>query len=225
VGVNEMKNEKISRLLQTVLVFAVYFLCQFFLLDTSKPNLLTVIVNLLLIVFFVMIYWNDFKKYGQDLKKSPGKSIKKILLYTLIFFAILMLTNVFLNLVNPKWDSTASDASLSSVIEQYHLSGWFFVTFLTAIAFPIVEEIVFRKSLRSVFQNRFLFIAFSSVITWYFQVAFQPFQLVSFLNALPYFTFSIFLSYVYVKNDNLFYSIFPRVLYNLIVSILCISMI
>lgn len=220
-----MKVEKVNNLVQTVCVFAVYFICQIFLLDTTKPNILTVGVNLLLILYFWLVYKKDFKRYFKEFKKNKGKSIKKVLLYTLIFFGILMVTNAFLNFVYPDWNSTASDVSLSNVIEKYHLIGWLFVTFLTAFAFPIIEEVVFRKSLKEIFDHRLLFIIFSSVITWYFQVAFQPFTIASFLNALPYFTFSIFLSYIYDKNNNLLYSILPRIIYNLIVSLMCISMI
>ncbi len=214
--------EKTKKLLLTLFVLIIYFI---FLLKFSNTNLtfinfLTYFIFLIIILF---IYSKDLKKYFYELKKDK-KKFKTLLLYFVIFFLIsTVLRSIILNIIeqntNINFNVDISNKTIYSLFKIFP-SGTLFVIFFTCIFTPVVEELVFRKSIRDVIDNNILFIIVSSILSWYFQVSLLSPNISEFVLAISTLLNSIFASYIFVKKDNILYSILPRMMYNILICLI-----
>lgn len=214
--------EKTKKLLLTLFVLIIYFI---FLLKFSSTNLtfinfLTYFIFLIIILF---IYSKDLKNYYINLKKDK-KKFKTLLLYFIIFFIIsTLLSNIILNIIeqntNINFNVDMSNKTIFSLFKIFP-SGTLFVIFFTCIFTPFVEELVFRKSIRDVIDNKIIFIIVSSLLSWYFQVSLLNPNISEFVLAISTLLNSIFASYIFVKNDNILYSILPRMMYNIVICLI-----
>lgn len=214
--------EKTKKLLLTLFVLIIYFI---FLLKFSNTNLtfinfLTYFIFLIVILF---IYYKDLKECFCKLKKDK-KKFKTLLLYFIIFFLIsTVLGNTILNIIeqntNINFNVDISNKTIFSLFKIFP-NGTLFVIFFTCIFTPFVEELVFRKSIRDIIDNNILFIIVSSVLSWYFQVSLLSPSISEFVLAISTLLNSIFASYIFVKKDNILYSIIPRMMYNILICLI-----
>lgn len=185
--------------------------------DLTVTNFL---LHLVFLGIIVLIYFNDIKKYISDYKKDGKKGIKSVLIYTLILFGILVVSNILISIISGMMGSSFdADSGSKAIGVLFSQAPWgtLFATFLTVIFYSIVEEFVFRKSIRDVVKNPILFVVISSLITWYFQATIFSPKLSEFVISLSVLFNSVFASIVYVKRGNILYTIFPRMIYNLII--------
>jgi hypothetical protein len=96
---------------------------------------------------------------------------------------------------------------------------WFTVIFSVLWA-PLVEELVFRGSIRRFIKNDKVFIAVSSVVFGLMHTIFEASLVNVILLGLPYIVIGIYLSYLYSKSNNICSSILGHTLINLISSII-----
>lgn len=219
------KNDRNKKLFVSLFVWVIYIL---WILQVSsiKLNLTNFLLHLLFLGILVFIYRDDLKKDFKNFKKDGKKGIKSVLLYTLILFGILLVSNVLITVISKLMGGEfAADSSSQLIGKLFHNTpfGTLFVMFLTIIFYSVVEELVFRKSIRDNIKSPVLFVIVSSLITWYFQATIFSPQLSEFVVSLSVLFNSIFASIVYVKKGNILYAIFPRMLYNLIIC--CVQLI
>ena len=89
---------------------------------------------------------------------------------------------------------------------------------------PIVEEGIFRLAFRKVINNKYLFMIISGLLFGFMHIF--PTELpmsVALTYSITYVTMGVYLAYVYVKTDNIWFSIIIHLLNNLI-SMLAIIM-
>ncbi len=214
--------DKTKKLLQTLFVLLIYFI---FILkfSSTKLTITNFLSYLIFLTIILIIYYKDLKKYYLDLKKDKNKVVT-ILLYFVVFFLLsTVLRNIILNIIEKstsiKFNVDTSNKTIFSLFKIFP-KGTLFVIFFTCIFTPLVEELVFRKSIRDVIKNNVIFVIVSSLLSWYFQVSLLNPSIPEFVLAISTLLNSLFASIIFVRKDNILYSIFPRMLYNIVICLI-----
>ena len=108
-----------------------------------------------------------------------------------------------------------SNESVDSLLHIYDKSP-FLLLISTLFYFPIVEELVFKKTFRNFINNKWLFIIVTAVMNGFFEVVFSYNDIMGIINALPLIVFYGMLSYIYYETGNIAVSISYRMIFNLI---------
>ncbi len=214
--------DKTKKLLQTLFVLLIYFI---FILkfSSTKLTITNFLSYLIFLTIILIIYYKDLKKYYLDLKKDKNKVVT-ILLYFVVFFLLsAIFSNIILNIIEKstsiKFNVDTSNKTIFSLFKIFP-KGTLFVIFFTCIFTPLVEELVFRKSIRDVIKNNVIFVIVSSLLSWYFQVSLLNPSIPEFVLAISTLLNSLFASIIFVRKDNILYSIFPRMLYNVVICLI-----
>ncbi len=217
-----MKKILQNKLLVTIIVFIIYFTFIVFNIINTNLTLGNFFAHLLLLLILVFIYFDDLKKDWKEYK-GKKKNVLTILLFFVIFYVLgTIFSNIIIDFYNSiTGGSTLLDSSQNTIYSLFDKVplGTLFVFFFTIVYVPIVEELVFRKSLGNIINNKVLFVIMSSLLSWYFSVTILNPTINEFILANGIFLSSIFASIVYVKKKNILYTIFPRMLLNLFVCI------
>ena len=86
---------------------------------------------------------------------------------------------------------------------------------LAVIISPIIEELVFRKAIKNIFNNKYLFIIISSLIFGLLHVS-SIRDINELLFSIPYIIMGISFAITYQKTNNIFTSIILHSSYNLV---------
>lgn len=212
------KNEKLMKM---VLSFFVYFLYTMYagtilaFIGIEDSILISFVGDIIFSIFVIYLYRNNLKS---DLKKLKKISIKKkiftIIKWTLLLFVFMIFCGFITDLIIP---NHASDANTSAVYNLYSISTWYTI-FKTMIFGTIVEEILYRESVRDNIKNNFVFIVISAVIYTFMNTIFVGFTEGFVISSmLIYFLPAIFCSIAYLKNnDNILLLSLIKFTYNLI---------
>ena len=92
----------------------------------------------------------------------------------------------------------------------------------TLFYYPIIEELIFKLSLKEVLKDMWSFVIITGLLNAFFQIVFSMTVWTDLLYLLPYAIFFGSLSYIYYKNDNVLLPIFLRICYNVIPCIIYI---
>lgn len=85
---------------------------------------------------------------------------------------------------------------------------------------PIIEELVFRKSVRTIINNDVFFVLFSGLLLGSLYVIAQTPSLVGILSSISYILVGLYLSYSYTKTNNILINILSRIIYNLLMLVI-----
>ena len=135
----------------------------------------------------------------------------------------MVLSNILISIItNVLGMNFIQDSSNDIISKVFNIIpyGTLFVCFLTIIFYPLVEELIFRKSLRPALKNNVLFIIVTSLLSWYFQVTLLNPHISEFILAIQTLLNSVFAAIIYVRTNNILYTISSRMLYNLFICII-----
>ena len=223
--VHKKSNIQIDKLLISLSVIVFYFLWPMIIdifkriLSVNSENdlIFGIVSNVLLTAILVSIYFKDLNLYARKFKKNRGKSIKTILIYFLLTIVGIALTNVFVIDILKVNEIAGNDSILFESFKSYP----FLVAFMTIVYYPIVEEIVFEKTLKDVITNKWLFVSLSAIFFWYYNIAYLgEINYLSIVSSLCYFVGGFIRALAFYKTDNLYVPIGIKALYNLFVTII-----
>ena len=190
------------------------------LFNHSFDSILEFVSNLILIVGLIYIYRNDLKNYLKDFKKNAKRNILMILIFSILIIVLVPIINLLINSIFKIDGGTSNDNSL---LESFK-NNPFRIGLMTIIYYPIVEEIVFEKTLKDVISNKWLFMVLSSLFFWYYNIAYSAnFTLVAIAGSFSYFTVGLVKAYTFSKTDNLFVPIFIKAIYNALVTFVAVG--
>lgn len=190
------------------------------LFNHSFDSILEFVSNLILIVGLIYIYRNDLKNYLKDFKKNAKRNILMILIFSILIIVLVPIINLLINSIFKIDGGTSNDNSL---LESFK-NNPFRIGLMTIIYYPIVEEIVFEKTLKDVISNKWLFMVLSSLFFWYYNIAYSAnFTLVAIAGSFSYFAVGLVKAYTFSKTDNLFVPIFIKVIYNALVTFVAVG--
>ena len=207
---------KVFILLLLLLTFKSIFISFF---PSNLNNILKVIIflisDLIVIGILLIVYRKtlikDFKSYFKDFLNNFEQSFK----YYIIGLAIMIISNliivVFIN--NQIASNEESVRSLIDIVPLYMI-------FSVSIYAPITEELIFRKGIREIFNNKYLYIISSGIIFASMHLASENLSLNTLLYIIPYSSLGITFAYTYYKTNNIFSTIMLHSFHNTMAVIL-----
>lgn len=213
-----MKNDKLMKLFLVFLVYFIYTMYAstlFGMFGISDNILASFIGDIIFSIFVIYTYRKNLKS---DLKKIKKLSSKKLFLTILKWVALVFVFVMFCGFITEIiFPNQSIDANNDAIYNLYSISTWYTI-FKTMIFGTIIEEILYRESVRDNVKNKFMFIIISAVVYTFMNTIFVGFTEGSVVSALLMkFLPGIFWSIAYLKNnDNILLLSMIKFTYNLI---------
>jgi membrane protease YdiL (CAAX protease family) len=215
-----MENKLINILKSIGLIFLIlFFPAIFFVLlninisnisDTKYIIYLT-ISNIILIGIFILIYRktlvDDLKSYIKDFSNNFEIGIK----YWIIGFGIMTLSNLFITYILNK-GIAGNEQEVRNYLDLFPL----FMVFNTVIYAPLTEELTFRKSIRDVIDNKWVYGLVSGLVFGMLHISSYMANWTDLVYLIPYSSLGVAFALLYYKTDNIFSSITMHAVHNLL---------
>lgn len=180
---------------------------------TNNINSKEYIIYLFLSYIFVSIYFTIIYKEEllNNIKKLNKKNILTTLIYFIIGFLLMMLSNYIINyIIIPNGISNNEQGNRDLLLNNKLLYG-----LLLSLIIPYIEELVFRLSIKKSIKKNTIFIILSSTIFSLLHIISST-KLIELLYFIPYFILGLTFSITYTKTNNIFCSTISHILNNTI---------
>ena len=176
------------------------------------------ITSLLFMILLYYIYRNDIKKDIKYFKKNLFKILKISIKWWLIGLFIMILSNIIISYIN-SGNLPENEKSVREMLNKYPI----YMLFQISIYAPFTEEIIFRKSIKDIFKNPYIYIIISGLVFGGMHVISSSFSNPSnLLFIIPYGALGSIFAYLYHKTDNIFASMSVHCIHNTITFLLLI---
>lgn len=193
-------------------VIAIYYLLPYFqiipfmLFNVNPKNIpmeLEIIYLMayssLMATIIIFIYRKKIKKDFQNFKKNSTKYFSKYIKYWFLCLGIMMISNLIINtLITNKLPSNEQ-----AIRDIFNISP-IYIFFSAVLYAPVVEELVFRQSIKNIFSNKIVFIIISGLIFGGMHVFGDFNTLADLLYIIPYSAPGIIFAYMLADSDNIF---------------------
>lgn len=210
------KEEKNKNSLKSIMIIILYFIFPYLMKFLSGIKWLTLLFYMLFALLIIYLYKDTFKNDFKDLKENRKKYIKSILINVVLIFTVMIITNALIGILLDIKETSENDYSLLAMFKKSPLA----LILLTSVYYPLVEGVIFRKSVRDIIDNKWTFIIFSSVFYFFFNIAYTSLSLNSIITSLCYLFSMMILSNYYYKSNNFTASVIVMMIYNLIISVI-----
>lgn len=184
---------------------------------TSSQLILSLFADLLLTIILFFIYKDYLKEKFEDFKKNFNKYFDIGLKFWLIGLGIMYIANLVLHYLTP-----VKEAVNESNVQTLITESPFLALLLTTIFAPIIEEIIFRKSVKDFCNdNKWIFILVSSLIFGYLHVSSSK-TLFDFLYIIPYGALGGAFAYILHETDNIYTTILMHLIHNGLLTLIAI---
>ena len=193
-----LKNSKSDYIWTGVLIVVYYFLL-FTPVSFSNAALnviYEILVYLFLMLFSIFVFRKTFTRDFRELSKN----FKGYAVLSLKYWGLMFLTLIVLNIIKVLALGTDSVASNQAILNSLPL--WF-VAPIAVIYAPLVEESVFRGSVRRFIKNDVVFIVVSGLLFGLLHTLSETELLPFVINTLIYGAMGAWLAAAYVKTNNM----------------------
>lgn len=186
-----------------------------FKIDTQNMSDLTSILlslfsNIICFITLILMYRKSIIEGFKDLKKKKFKPLVEGFNYYFLGLMIMVFSNIIISWLNHGGTST-NEESIRFVLKNFPYLTIVSITILS----PCIEELVFRKSFREIFQNKLVYLCTSGLIFGALHVLLSPINsIVDYLYLIPYCSMGIAFSYMYYKTDNIMVPITMHIVHN-----------
>lgn len=177
--------------------------------------LLTLFSNTIIAFILILFYFKDIKNDIKKFKENKSELLEIGFKIWVIGLILMASSNVIINKISPN-EIANNEESIRSMISV----SPYLMLINTAILAPIVEELVFRKSFRTVFKNNLLFVIVSGIVFGGLHVVLSIENVYDYLYLIPYCSLGISLSYMYYKTDNICIPIIMHMIHNFIITVM-----
>ncbi len=193
-----------------------------FNIDYKKlPQALNVFLSFLndiiLILILISIYKKDivrdFKNFFQ--KENVLKNIKTAVSFWLFGLMIMIISNSIISTIT-NGQLAANEEAVRKLVRLYPL----YMAFQLIIYAPLTEEIIFRKSIRNITNNKYLYIFLTGFIFGGMHVISSLSSISDLLYLIPYCSLGFVFGYLYDKTNNLFFTITAHAFHNTLALVL-----
>lgn len=178
--------------------------------NTTQKYIYTTIMDILFLIFLITIYHKTIKKDFQNFfQKNWQQNLKTALSYWAIGLIIMWISNVFISIITNGKLAT-NEEEVRALIDSLR---WY-MTFQLIIYAPISEELIFRKSIKDIIQNKYLYALVSGLIFGGLHVVSTIESPLDLLYLIPYSSLGIIFALLYQKTDNIFSTITVHSIHN-----------
>lgn len=182
--------------------------------DLKKKMVTTLIMNVIYIIIIVFLYRKELLEDLKDFKVNYKKYISNNIIIYLLGILLMFIVNIIISKITNQ-SLSGNEIRIREYIKEYPL----FVVFSAIIYSPLIEELIFRKSIRNIFKNKYLFIIISGLIFGLLHIT-DPTDINEILYSIPYILMGIDFAYIYYKTNNIFTTITFHFCHNLILLII-----
>lgn len=155
----------------------------------------------------------DFKSYFSNFLTNFETGFK----YYIIGLGCMIISNLIIVVfINNK--IATNEESVRLLINMLPI----YMIFTVSIFAPLTEELIFRKGIREIFDNKYLYIIISGCFFALMHLTSETLSLSSLLYIIPYSSLGITFAYTYYKTNNIFSTIMMHSFHNSIAIILYI---
>lgn len=181
-------------------------------LNNIKKNIAFFTIDLIYFLILLFIYRKELKEYKNNFSLSL---LSKYLPIYLLGVILMGLSNTILTQITGI-ELASNEENIRTLIKYYPI----YMFFSSVIYAPIVEELIFRKSI-DIFKNKTIFIITSGLLFGLIHVVGNSNEsLNEILMGIPYIIMGIDFAYIYSKSKNIFTTISMHSLHNFILIII-----
>lgn len=170
----------------------------------------------LLIYIYRKDFFKDFKNFFN--KNKIRKNIKTSLKYWSLGLLIMIISNLIIGIIN-NGGMPSNEESVRELIDQLPL----YMFFNIVIYAPLTEELIFRKSFKNAFSNKYLYILTSGLIFGSMHIVSDLSSYQQLLYIIPYSSLGIAFAALYKKTNNIFSTISIHAFHNFLTLLLYIA--
>ena len=210
----EIKPKKFNKkkLINAAIIFLVYF--SQFIWSNCIPDNNKLVSILVVIRFYAVMFILIFILFGDKLItdfKNLIKNFNAYIEYDLPKYGLMILSFLIINLICIIVTKNATSANQEAVESLPKI----IMLILAVLWAPIVEESVFRETIRRYINNNIVFVLLSAFIFGFMHATGEGTLLEIIFTTLPYATLGGWLAYIYSKTDNLANNIMIHGIWNL----------
>ena len=169
-------------------------------------------IGIAFILFF--IYHKDLKKEFKKFMKDPMGNMDVGMKYWIIGLIIMMVSNLFLSQV-----LKSSGANNENTVQEMLKSLPWLMVIIAGFFAPFSEEIVFRKTLKDIFKNKWVFAELSFLLFGGAHVIDSAKTIIDYLYIIPYGALGGAFALAYYDTDTIFTSMTMHMIHNLILAV------
>ena len=225
-------NNKIKKIILSIIIFLTYSFFSYFIeiiinilnIDISTWKYIHKLMfiyglDLLPLLLLIFIYFNELKDNFKDFKINFKEYANKYAKFWLLGLIIMSLTNSIISVItsNPIGNNEEAVRKIIDVLPMYSI-------FSTCIVAPLVEELIYRKTLLNIFNKKWLAIIASGLIFGLAHVLGTYKQLSDLLYIIPYGSLGAIFMYILYDSKNIWNTITLHFIHNtILISIYIIS--
>lgn len=179
------------------------------ILPTYIKILYSIMYDLLIICLLIIIFNKTLTENYKDLKLHHKEYFSKCFKYWLIGLAIMYISNFIIMYLMNK-GITNNEETIRNLFQATPL----FVYFSAVIFAPFVEELIFRKSLKNIFPNKYLFIIISGLAFGYAHISTGFSSLSDLVYLIPYGSLGVMFAIMLEKTKNIYVSMGFHLMHN-----------
>lgn len=171
--------------------------------------LYSLIYEILIACVLILIYNKQIVSNFKDLKKNHKRYFSENIKYWLIGLMIMYISNfiIMYGFKNGMGDNEETIRSLFSISPVY-------IYISAVIIAPITEELIFRQSVKNIFQNKYLFIIMTGILFGFAHIGFNVNSLSDLLYIIPYGALGSMFGIMLEKTNNIFVSMGFHLMHN-----------
>ena len=161
----------------------------------------------ILIGIYHKTFFRDFKNYFEtrDILENIFTSLK----YWLLGLSIMVISNSIITIIT-NGTLAANEEAVRNLIDTHPL----YMAFQLIIYAPLTEELIFRKSIREITNNKAIYILLTGLIFGGMHVISSLNTPLDLLYLIPYCSLGFTFAYLYHKTDNIFSTITAHTFHN-----------
>ena len=184
-------------------------------MDIVPKVILMFIADLIYLSFIIAIYFktlkNDFKSYFKKFLSNFEEGFK----YYLIGLGIMIVSNIII-VIFINGAVAGNEEAVRDLIGKVPL----YMIFSVSIYAPLTEELIFRKSVRDIISNKYIYVFISGFLFGLAHVIGNLNTALDLLYLIPYSSLGITFAYTYYKTKNIFSTIMIHCMHNSVAIIL-----
>ena len=232
LAVGKNTTDILAVFLKAILIFIIFYLSSLiqlipiiiFKLDydklsgSNKMNL-SLFSDICLLILLLIYYRKDIIKDIKDFFKNINNYMDTGFKYWLLGLLGMILSNFIILSIIPS-AKTVNEETVQGMIRS---SLPIISLLMIGIIGPIIEELVFRKSFKKAFNNKYLFIIGTGLFFGATHIIFSLNSLFDLFYIIPYSFLGIAFGIIYYKTNNISVSIMMHIIHNTLLTIISIG--
>lgn len=167
--------------------------------NTNLKMFYLILIDLSFMIIMYLIYHKTINKDIKDYKNNFKEYFIFGLRYWLIGIILMIISNMIISMIYT--NQSANEEIVQNILDNYPI----YMIFSASIFAPFVEELIYRKSVKDIFDNKYnyLYIIISGLLFGFVHTLANVESTMELLYIIPYGIMGSIFAYIYTKTDNI----------------------